>query len=263
MKYTIPYDDKITLPHIKKIESVGISADNLLYDRKELSGEVIITGEYSLDNSEDIMEFKHDIPVSLLIDDARIDPQINISNFKYELISGRGIEVIFDLDVILEEEEENEEETPAQDEVIRDDEEEEEKIRDEDEDVDDEEVSLNDIENKEINDIKDFQEQIDKNLDEVLNTDSREDIEDVNDEIKNVEEKVDDTFNTKLEATLSSFDTSFVPRDNDKFTTYKILLVEKDETIDQLLEERNLSKTLICKEYQFDEQKIVLKLEDD
>ena len=105
MKYTIPYNDKITLPHIKKIDSIGINADNLNYDKRELSGEVIITGDYQLDNSEDVMEFKHDIPVSFLIDDDTISPEINISNFKYELIAGRGLEVLFDLDVILVEEE--------------------------------------------------------------------------------------------------------------------------------------------------------------
>jgi len=31
MKYTIPYDDKITLPHIKQLESVEINTDNLNY----------------------------------------------------------------------------------------------------------------------------------------------------------------------------------------------------------------------------------------
>lgn len=239
MKYTIPYDDKITLPHIKNIEKIEINADKLSYDRKEVSGEVIITGDYTVDNTNDLMEFIHEIPVSLLIDDAEVEPQINISNFKYELIPGKGIEVIFDLDVVLEK---------------------------------DEEICDEDIEREELEDLKIFQEQIDKNLTEVLNTDEREEGEKLEiEEIEDAEIQEDyideviaeEKLNTTLESTLSSFDTSFVPRDNDKFTTYKILLIEKNESIDQLLEARNLSRALICKEYDFDEKKIVLKLEND
>lgn len=248
MKYTIPYDDKITLPHIKQIESVEINTDNLNYDKRELTGEVIITGDYLLDNSSDIMEFKHDIPVSFLIDDAECDPQITITNFKYELIPGRGLEVIFDLDVTLKEAEKEVEETPI--EIPRDD--------------------IEEVDSEADEDIIAFQEEVDENLDKALNIRSEE--EDVPipvlDETEIVEAEVEiepepESFSTKLEAMLSSFDTSFVPRDNDKFTTYKILLLEKHETIDELLEARNLSKALICKEYQFDDEKIVLKLEDD
>lgn len=231
MKYTIPYDDKITLPHIKNIEKIEINADNLSYDRKEVSGEVIIRGDYTVDNTNDLMEFIHEIPVSLLIDDAEIEPQINICNFKYELIPGKGIEVIFDLDVVLEKEEEEEKRVE-----------------------------------EDLEDLKNFQEQIDKNLTEVLNAGEREEIEEIDEvETEDIIEEFakEEMLNTKLEGTLSSFDMSFVPRDNDKFTTYKILLIENHESIDQVLEERNLSRALVCKEYDFDEKKIVLKLEND
>ncbi len=290
MKYTIPYDDKITLPHIKKIESIGINADKLNYDSKELTGQVIITGDYLLDNSQDVMEFTHDIPISFLIDDEAISPQINISNFKHELIQGRGIEVMFDLDVILVEEKDSI--------VARDDEEE------------------KTVEETEKEDLKEFQEKIDENLESVLQTrnkkekksedkeerplfktkenkkklEDEEDEQDITPEIvnedidrpKEIEEEDDITpeviddvldevyekeeedvkFNTYLQSTLTSFDTGFIPRD-DKYTTYKILLVEDSETVETVLESRNLSKALICKEYQYDDKKIVLKLEDD
>lgn len=231
MKYTIPYDDKITLPHIKNIEKIEINADNLSYDRKEVSGEVIIRGDYTVDNTNDLMEFIHEIPVSLLIDDAEIEPHINICNFKYELLPGKGIEVIFDLDVVLEKEEEEEKRVE-----------------------------------EDLEDLKNFQEQIDKNLTEVLNAGEREEIEEIDEvETEDIIEEFakEEMLNTKLEGTLSSFDMSFVPRDNDKFTTYKILLIENHESIDQVLEERNLSRALVCKEYDFDEKKIVLKLEND
>lgn len=258
MKYTIPYDDKIILPHIKEIKSIGISADSLAYDRKELSGEVIITGDYTLDNSSDLMEFKHNIPVSLLIDEAKLEPEINISNFKYEVIPGRGVEVIFDLDVILIEDVQEEEENIIEEEEVVVDEEICEEITRDDNEVEET------VEEEELEDIKTFQEQIDKNLDEVLNSGNREEIEEVVEEkLEEIVDEIEDSFSTKLEATLSTFDTSFVPRDNDKYTTYKILLIEENETIDQVLEARNLSRALICKEYQFDNEKIVLKLEDD
>ncbi len=253
MKYTIPYDDKITLPHIKKIDSIGINADNLHYDNKELAGEVIITGDYSLDNSDDIMEFKHDIPVSFLIDDASIIPQINISNFKYELIMGRGLQVMFDLDVILMEESEKEET------IVE---------RDDNQDLIDEEVK----------EMQEFQEKIDANLDKVLNNketpveeiveevqteqDNLREEEEVQEEQENQEEFEEVKLSTNLESTMTSFDTGFIPRDNDKYTTYKIILLENEQTIDELLEARNLSKAFICKEYQFN-NKIVLKIEDD
>jgi len=274
MKYTIPYDDKITLPHIKKIDSIGINADNLYYDSKELVGEVIISGDYLLDNSNDIMEFKHDIPVSFLIDDEKISPQINISNFKYELIPGRGIEVMFDLDVILTEDMEKEELIIA-------------RTKDEDDIVDE-------------NDMKEFQDKIDENLDSALQKrnekkekkarkkdveiiEVRDDIMDSDDDydqldhglkdeapfIKAIEDTYDEVFpedfvfNMNLQPTLTSFDTGFIPRDNDKYTTYKILRLENHETIEELLETRNLSKAYICKEYQFDDLKIVLKMEDE
>ncbi|QVK19039.1 hypothetical protein KHQ81_04855 [Mycoplasmatota bacterium] len=349
MKYTIPYDDKITLPHIKKIDSIGINADNLYYDARELTGEVIITGDYLLDNSNDVMEFKHDIPVSFLIDDESISPQINISNFKYELIPGRGIEVVFDLDVILteelEEEEEivprmNNEENDNQDllkeqsdeEAIKEFQEKidenldtvlqkrnkkkkkqskkEEPIKEEvtEREEDDKEIKLEEDtlvkdvtedmvkEEEHVNREEDVEEEsviqeeepaTQADEESVIHTEEEdettivqeedpinreEDVEEAKDvhkeeeEVKQVvqeETPEEEIFQTNLQATVASFDTGFIPRDNDKYTTYKILLVEKNETIDDLLDSRNLSKSLICKEYQFDDQKIVLKLEDE
>ncbi len=251
MKYTIPYDDKITLPHIKKIDSIGINADNLNYDQKELLGEVIISGEYLLDNSKDIMEFSHDIPVSFLIDDETISPHVNISNFKYELIPGRGIEVMFDLDVILSEITEEEKESIARSS----------KKSNHDKELIAENIEEDEKDKSDEEEIKKFQNKIDNDLDGIIN--SRNDADDTL-ELEPIEDNdIDDfEFNTNLMPTMESFDTSFVPRDNDKFTTYKILLVEDNENIDELLEARNLPKALICNEYKFD-KKIVLKIENE
>lgn len=249
MKYTIPYDDKIILPHIKNIETIGINTDNLYYDQKELTGEVIITGDYSLDNSSDIMEFIHNIPVSFLIDDANIIPQINIANFKYELIAGRGIEVIFDLDVILASDE-NEEKRDEKEKVI-----EEEII----EEVTDEKEVIED------KDVLEFQEKVDENLDKIIN-DERESISDEEELVKEIDtiiEEEKEIIKTNVQTTHSTFDTSFVPREHDRYTTYKVLLIEKNESINDVLEARNLAKALICKEYNFSDDKIVLKIEDD
>ncbi len=294
MKYTIPYDDKITLPHIKNIDSIGINADNLFYDSKELTGEVMISGDYLLDNSQDVMEFRHDIPVTFLIDDDKISPQINISNFKYELLPGRGLQVMFDLDVILTEQ--------VKEEVVVERENEETKA-----DILEKPKTKN-KKNKtrqktDEDDIKEFQEKIDENLDHVLNNrnknkEEEEEItveeepeeiitkeklrpetievepEETQEELsetpqtQELEEEYHEEFpddfilTTNMQSMATSFDTGFVPRDNDKFTTYKILLIENNESLDDLLDTRNLSKALICKEYQFD-NKIVLKIEND
>src|SRR5690606_3852208 len=102
MKYTIPYEDKILLPHIKEILSIDLKTSGIVKENEDLVGKVIVYGEYTLDNSEDIMEFNHEIPISLLVDDTDIEPVISFTNFEYELVKGRSIEIMFDLEVTME-----------------------------------------------------------------------------------------------------------------------------------------------------------------
>lgn len=102
MKYTIPYEDKINLPHIKELIALDLRTGDIYKDNEDLLGKVIVFGEYALDNSEDVMEFTHEIPISLLVDDTNIEPVISFSNLEYELVKGRGVEIMFDLDVTLE-----------------------------------------------------------------------------------------------------------------------------------------------------------------
>jgi hypothetical protein len=342
MRYSTPYSDKITLPHIKKISSIGINTDNLFYDSRELSGEVIIDGEYLTENELDIMSFTHDLPVSILIDDEEVEPEVHISNFKYELIPGVGLEIMFELDMILTdktqvdikheevlnqrieeldkqlaENKQNLENLNNSSEIV-------EAKRGEVIEPDQDAVKFKNQMDKQLTEKKqnlenlinsseiveakrceviepdqdavEFKNQIDKNLEKIIGdrtaqevpevveeTEVKRDEEDkiallsvLEDEI--IEEEAEeievldnleivkaevDKLSTKLQATSSSFDTGFISSNKDRFTTYKIILLEENENIDEVLERKNLSRALICDEYKSDSSKVILKIEND
>lgn len=257
MRYTLPCEDTINLPNIKTLETIGISTDNISYDKKNLAGNIIISGDYLQDNCDDVMEFTHEIPMEFLIDDEKINPEVNIANFIYNLLPGKGVEVKFDLEVILNEEPE---------EVVEAD-----IIRDED--------------------YEELQKQVDENLENVLHPETRDDSvivdndnydnnddgdnHDTNNDYDVYENKVDfiegedidylDDNIVKMEVkqAKTEFNPGFIPKEKDKFTTYKIITLEDGETIDDCLFKRNLSRKLLVKEHEFGSNKIILKIEHE
>jgi hypothetical protein len=300
MKYTIPYEDKITLPHIKEVVDLNIKTGDIYQKDEDLLGKVIVYGEYTLDNSEeDIIEFTHEIPVSLLVDDAAIEPVINYSDLVYELVKGRGIEIMFNLDVTLDNREEdfqeeidrklnevidsrdnigfNEVNTELNQELNVFDVEEEveeaveineaeaEVLEDVVEDIrDEEEVEVNEEDEEEVRaeavEIEPEVEVEPEVLDELVSEEEVEEL--VDEEIEEFFEE-DDVLSVTPSEDGTQFDIGFISNVNDRYTTYKIIILEDGEMIDDVLAKKELSKELLLEEYDSDGRKYVLKLEDE
>ncbi|ERJ13576.1 hypothetical protein [Haloplasma contractile] len=160
MNYTIPYSDKISLPRINEVLEADIVAEDINYDQTELEGKIIISGEYTVTNDSEVMEFTHEIPISFLIDDPDVNPSVDINNFTYDVIPGKGLEVNFELDVMIAEHEEPE------------------KV----------EVELDDAKDKE-----EFQENVNSKLNEFLTDrdDEKSVVYDINEEIDPIDEPID------------------------------------------------------------------------
>ena len=62
---------------------------------------------------------------------------------------------------------------------------------------------------------------------------------------------------------MTQFDIGFISNTNDKYTTYKVLLLEEDELIEDILEAKGLSRDLIVDEFDRSDRKIVLKIDDE
>lgn len=346
MKYTIPYEDTIQLPHIKEILNIDLKTGEITKEQEDLVGKVIVFGEYTLDNSEDVMEFTHEIPISLLVDDTDISPIISFSNFEYELVRGRSVEIMFDLDVALETREDKfqKEMDDKLDEAIgvkRDDDFESinEELNDfaleeandpgetEDEEIAEvievlaeetnleEEYYVDDTEADEdaglemMVDLDITQEEnrdhwddngLDNDLDDILGIDTPDvddnndlddfdDLDDLddyddypyggddNDDLfKELEPKIekaeveleDDSSECHHVKVLPSekttqFDVGFISNTHDKFTTYKVLLLDEDEYLEDILEVKGLSKDLIVDEFDRSDRKVVLKIDDE
>lgn len=246
MRYTLPCEDTINLPHLKALETIGISADNLTYDKKNLAGDIIISGDYTQDNCEDMMEFTHEIPVEFLIDDEKINPEVNITNFIYDVLPGKGIEVRFDLEIILNE------------------------------------ITVGEVERDE--DYEELQKQVEEGLDNVLNNkevtpeqrdadkndnqdnhdnpDNNDDYDDYNNLVEN-DDHDDNYLKMEVKQDKVEFNPGFIPKEKDKYTTYKIITLDEGETVDDCLFRRNLSRKLLVREHEFGSNKIILKIEHE
>ena len=329
MKYTIPYEDKINLPHIKELLSIDLKAGKIEKNEDELISKVIVYGEYTLDNSEDVMEFTHEIPISLLVDDTDIEPVISFSNFEYELVKGRSVEIMFDLDVTIESREEQfqKEVDEKLDEVISEKQpdafasineelsqqalhedgeelvdEKEEAVKEVEEDIvsevievevrpeDEEEVEMDslfvqDDEDELLADLDlHLEDDLRVNLEEEVMTDDglsvdldnmldetyieedevgEDGIHDVSLFEEENEEMIDSPVQVRPSDEEDSFDIGFISSAHDKFTTYKVLLLEEEEDLDKILEEKGLSKDLIVDGFDRNSRKVVLKIDDE
>lgn len=350
MKYTIPYEDKINLPHIKELLSIDLKAGKIEKNEDELISKVIVYGEYTLDNSEDVMEFTHEIPISLLVDDTDIEPVISFSNFEYELVKGRSVEIMFDLDVTIESREEQfqKEVDEKLDEVISEKQpdafasineelsqqalhedgeelvdEKEEAVKEVEENIvsedievevrpeDEEEVEMDSlfvqddedelVQNNELHPEENERDQDDEdelladldlhleddlrvNLEEEVMTDDglsvdldnmldetyieedevgEDGIHDVSLFEEENEEMIDSPVQVRPSDEEDSFDIGFISSAHDKFTTYKVLLLEEEEDLDKILEEKGLSKDLIVDGFDRNSRKVVLKIDDE
>ena len=329
MKYTIPYEDKINLPHIKELLSIDLKAGKIEKNEDELISKVIVYGEYTLDNSEDVMEFTHEIPISLLVDDTDIEPVISFSNFEYELVKGRSVEIMFDLDVTIESREEQfqKEVDEKLDEVISEKQpdafasineelsqqalhedgeelvdEKEEAVKEVEEDIvsedievevrpeDEEEVEMDslfvqDDEDELLADLDlHLEDDLRVNLEEEVMTDDglsvdldnmldetyieedevgEDGIHDVSLFEEENEEMIDSPVQVRPSDEEDSFDIGFISSAHDKFTTYKVLLLEEEEDLDKILEEKGLSNDLIVDGFDRNSRKVVLKIDDE
>lgn len=297
MKYTIPYEDKILLPHIKEILSIDLKTSGIVKENEDLVGKVIVYGEYTLDNSEDIMEFTHEIPISLLVDDTDIEPVISFSNFEYELVKGRSIEIMFDLEVTIETREEqfqkevdekldealnvegkdpfasvNEalQQSFQSDEPTHAEFEQEvnETVGVEKNKVEDAPIDEEEMETKEDREMVKEPDDEEVGIDYLLNELDPADENGISVEPLVIDEDVEEKPETGLVQVQpceadEQFDIGFISNIHDKYTTYKVILLEGDEDVDILLAEKGLSKDHIVGGFDRETRKIILKLDHE
>lgn len=282
MKYTIPYDAKINLPHIKELIKLELKPSDMAQDGDDLVGKIMVMGEYSLDQSEEIMNFCQEIPVSLLMDDCEVEPEINCQNLQYEVVKGRGLEIMFDLEVQL----------PSRDEKFQ--QEVDEKLCEVlEENAGDQFVEINQslqeaLQSEPVEDVfmEETIEEAKCDMDEAgeeRNSKNEEDDDDleiiedifgldednaieipveINESGEVIEVIPEENLKVSPSDAVQSFDVGFIGNQFDKYTTYKIIILDEDEKIDEILTLKNLSPNCIIDEV-CDGRKYVLKIEDE
>ena len=120
MNITVNSNAFVKLDKMVGLSEVDIKISDYLLQNNTLKGNVKIFGEYYTDeleyeNNNGLKEFEDIVPFEIVFNkDCPIINMININNFEYYEVAGRGIETAFDLEIdynnsYLEEEKTNEE----------------------------------------------------------------------------------------------------------------------------------------------------------
>ena len=228
MKKIIPFKKELIFTN-NILEITSISLENTLHKEKDnlITGNFIISGDYKIDNvTKNTEVFNYEIPFDINIDDKYNIENVNIEieDFYYEIVNDKVMEVNIEvsIDKIEEKEEPNEE------------------IRTrciEKEDI---------LENiKELPNIKETKKE---DIFEQINI--PENKEKIND--KNIVEDIEETNNKNI--------TEILKENNETYKTYKVYIVRKEDTIEQIIEKYKLKKEELEKYNIINEIKIGDKL---
>lgn len=256
MKYTIPYSENISLPQLSEVLKLGVEIHDVSYDKVQLTGTVSVTGEYAVNQSEDVMVFTHEIPVTLIIENEEIDPSIEVTNVQYEVVPNKGIELIFELDVLLGMDYEA---MPA-------------------------DVPVNDALEAEVTE---FQNDVNEKLDEILG-DREEESQDepalaevVRDEHEEVSEELEveeyyeevspdvipdeeDEVHVNVQAGesehINPLATSYLSSLGENYSTYRICFLEDGETVEEYCATHDISPDSVIDHPTIKDNKIVIKV---
>lgn len=102
MQYVLPFNEHIELQDIKSVTNVELQIENLTCNSNDLSGNIFVVGNY-VTSQQESTGFKHEIPMSFIVDTTRKSPEINIKKFDYKISEGKGLEIIIELEINLEE----------------------------------------------------------------------------------------------------------------------------------------------------------------
>lgn len=230
MELRMNYNYFIKLKNVTKINDISAEVIDYQFDADELKGILGVAGSYYRPDAEEVTyPFSEEIPFEILFTSDVVDiSDVDCINLEYEIVEGRGVEVMFDISVNYEKgekgslvcEDEKFEVVELSNQVFEND------LLEEEHDETPTEESIR------------ISEHHDENP-EIIEIDV--------DDLEEIKEEVSREIDTKLSSTLLYKDDNLPSDDNivkiigDKKRNIKICYYKKDEDLEKLCRDQNLS----------------------
>ena len=109
MEIKMNFNSFVKLKDFVKINDIMAEIDEYYIKDDQIQGKLSVRGKYYKDDLEKEYHFDTDIPFNIIFNDKYEIEDIDCTNFDYQMIEGRGVELDFDILVNYQENNENNE----------------------------------------------------------------------------------------------------------------------------------------------------------